>query len=104
VDALCFYYGADQAFGDAALCAELCDCDDDCARSDMVCDALPTVLQQVTGHVGSCYVANPDIDGGTMGIPCGTPSSDGGTPTPEAGPPPQDAAGGAADTGAPDAP
>lgn len=88
VDALCYYAGADDALGDVGLCAELCDCDDDCARSDMVCDAMPTMLQQITGHVGACFVSNPDIDGGTMGIPCGPSSGDAGPTTPpEAGTP-----------------
>jgi hypothetical protein len=55
--------------GDFGFCGKLCDCNDDCKRSDAVCVALPAAQASATGRKGACRAA---IAGGDpiTGIAC----------------------------------
>jgi len=42
-----------SGLGDLGYCANLCDCDNDCARSDAVCEPVSTITS-ATGRAGVC--------------------------------------------------
>jgi len=63
-------FPADQAsdFGDLGFCAELCDCNDDCANPDFVCSPVQG-LSMPAGHIGACGPPDASGDAG-RGIAC----------------------------------
>lgn len=78
-DAWCLYGSSyTQGAGDQGVCAQLCDCDDDCRNPNLICDPLPSQLSAL-GRAGAC-VGKTDADGGALpGIPCSGTGGTGGT-------------------------
>lgn len=54
---LCALMAPGGAFGDVGYCAELCDCNAECAHPDVHCDPFSTqTVRDLTGHAGVCAV------------------------------------------------
>jgi hypothetical protein len=56
----CIFYLETDNIGDAGLCGQLCDCDDDCLHPDAVCSAFGPAaasLETFYGRVGFCSVS-----------------------------------------------
>ena len=68
---LCFFPEPEASLGDAAFCAELCECDADCTHGEAVCDPLGS--ESIERELGAAGVCSPpvDMDGNARaGIPC----------------------------------
>jgi hypothetical protein len=55
-DAFCgLSLSPNDGLGDEGLCVALCDCNEDCAHSDAVCERLRDPdLERALGHLGAC--------------------------------------------------
>ena len=69
-DALCAIGAATSAGeGDLGYCAKLCDCNDDCARTDAVCEPRPD-LKKTTGRAGLCGPKLTTTGKASPNLPC----------------------------------
>lgn len=77
---LCIYASSSNAgVGDVGLCAQACDCNDDCLNKDMICDPFGSAnLEQITQHAGACSVPYDSTGKPLPGIPCTRPPGTGG--------------------------
>jgi hypothetical protein len=67
--ASCLYGGEDTPdLGDVAICAPLCDCNDDCASRDFICDPAPGLMAQL-GRLGTCTLPSAAA-GDPAGMAC----------------------------------
>lgn len=84
-DATCQPYFTTSGAGDAGVCLQLCDCNDDCRNPAMICDAFAvgSSLATRSGRRGICNVPAAGGAGGASGLPCaggaGGSSATGGT-------------------------
>jgi hypothetical protein len=67
----CVLVSPGGTLGDVGYCAELCDCNDDCASAAGICASFDDeVLEDTFGYLGSCTSAFEDSDSPNKGLPC----------------------------------
>lgn len=82
LDSYCLLAATRQgSVSDVGLCAQLCDCNDDCRHPRFVCSPGPAdnpAVLSVRGHRGACLPPSLTQPGAEGGIPCTGGRADGG--------------------------
>jgi hypothetical protein len=69
----CAYASFGGGLGDLGYCAQLCDCDDDCAHEQLVCETFANEsVRTALGHQGLCTAPMDHTGAKHEGTPCET--------------------------------